>query len=249
MATFLLGLPGVGKTRLAGIWPRPLWLNGEPDGNTSAIKGGQKPDTIDIMMSRNAIDKLTSHVEALAKLEPDDDGMIEYHGRKFGSVVWDSFDAFQDIAKANIQRGTGLTHMRPRDWGTLETLMREPLLFLGLIKVPTVVIGHVKIKDAEGDKIGRMWWSAQGGITRRLNRLASEILHVFVNQDNEHFVASEPFIFNGYELLAKDRHNKLRPLANKYGLVNIEGDDDYPPRDIAEAIIGRELGKDSDEQR
>lgn len=240
MATFVIGETGLGKSRLAGTWPSPLWLNGEPDGPTTALRGRRKPPTIDIKMDNNAINVLNEHLEALSRLTPDENGLITYKGVQVGSVVLDSFDAFQDIAKMRIL-GKSRTTMEQRDWGTLETIMRWPLIHLGNIQVPVVIISHVKTYDRGENRNGRKWWSAQGGITTRLDRLASEILHIVLVEDKRNgtyarAVATQQYPVDGYILLAKDRNQRLAHLANKNGLILIEGEDGYPPDDIAKAI-------------
>jgi hypothetical protein len=244
--TFIIGDAGSGKTRLAGTWPDSLWLNGEGSGSDTALAGQRKPNRINILVSRNAIKELEKHLSQISTLKPDKDGFYEYEGHKFRTVVIDSFDAFQDVAKMVILNGR--TTMEQRDWGALETMMRGCLLYMGAMLIPVAVIAHVKITERGEARYGVKTWSAQGSITQRMSRVADEILHVVVNPANgQRYVAIQAdTLLNDYTLLAKDRHERLKHLANDKGFIAIHSADGYPPATIAGAIYGEGYGTGSD---
>lgn len=237
MATCIIGEPGTGKTRLAATWPESLWLNGEGDGNATALPGLERPQTIDIPPTNNAVNELIKHMTALVNLEPDKEGYISYQNMKAKSVILDSFDVFQDVAKYQIlgRRNT----MEMRDWGVLETVMRPILMMTMAMKVPMVVVAHVNTIDRGEGLQGRKTWSLQGGIKARMDRTFSEILHLVIAKDGSRVVATQPYVLDGYMLLAKDRHQRLKSLANNNGFVPVVAHDGYPDTQIADAILGR----------
>jgi hypothetical protein len=235
MTTCIVGDPGTGKTRLAGTWPQPLWLNAEADGNSTALPGLKQPQSIDIPLNNRAVDALKSHLSALSRCNLDGDKMIDYDGFKAGSVVIDTFDGFQDVAKYRILGNR--TTMEQRDWGILETMMRPILIEMQNVPVPVVVVAHVKTVERGEGRIGRKTWSAQGGITTRMDRAFSEILHIVVNpSDGKRWAITQPFVWDGYMLLAKDRHQRLKALVNEKGFVPLADLDGYPDDTIAKAI-------------
>ncbi len=237
----ILGKPGTGKTRLAGTFNEPLYIDVE-GGAGSATRTGQ-PNTLRVPQNAKCLPNCIGIVNKLLKDGEYDEetGLMNVtlldQPITFGTVVVDSLDAIQSAHKIfNILGGRG--KMRIQDWGTLldETL---PLLYkLCDLPVTVVVIAHTRQYENEDGK-DVVGLAVQGGLKSQTPAFFDAILHLFVNKDNQRLVLTQPRYSGGAEYLAKDRHGTFSDyIEGEQPVIDITGDDGYPTDAIARAIEG-----------
>jgi len=236
--TCVMGDPGSGKTRLAGTWPHPFWINLESDGNTTALRGGIKPNGIDVPRGNTAVASVVNVLNEVRGLKPNAEGLIEYRGSTVGSLVVDSVDALQETDKyMAVIPSTRYKSMDERGWGKLADDMWPFAVNLNDLPVPVVVIAHVREREIPGSSVMDVTWNLQGSFKITMNRIFSEILMIIISSDNKRHVLSQPFTTGTRRYTAKDRHGRLTAISTG-GKVCIDSADGYPPNDVAAAITG-----------
>jgi len=237
----ILGKPGTGKTRLAGTFNEPLFIDVE-GGAGSATREGQ-PNTIRIPQNAKCLPNCIGVIDKILKdgeYDPETGLMsvtLLNQLTIFGTVVVDSLDAIQSAHKIfNILGGRG--KMRIQDWGTLldETL---PLLYkLCDLPVTVIVVAHTRQYENEDGK-DIVGLAVQGGLKSQTPAFFDAILHLFVNKDNQRFVLTQPGYSDGVQYLAKDRHGTFSDYTeDNRPIINVTGEDGYPRTIVAEAVEG-----------
>lgn len=239
--TVIMGEPGSGKTRLAGTWPNPYWINLETDGNTTALKGGRTPNGVDVKRDGNVVATVVAILDSIRRLTPDENGDVDYKGIKVGSVVVDSIDAMQETDKyLTVIPNSKYKAMDERGWGKLADDMWPFVVAANGLPVPLVIVAHIREREIQGSPVIDVNFNLQGSFKTTMNRIASEILVTLISNDNKRYVLSQPFRTSTRKYTAKDRHGRLSHISTN-GMVCIDGEDGYPPTSIAEAITGRKL--------
>ncbi|GAG53358.1 unnamed protein product, partial [marine sediment metagenome] len=207
-SALILGAPGSGKTRLAGTWPHPLFVDLE-NGAASATSGGATRIVVATEKStlttvRNIIDRVKKGAfsKGLTTFEYDSKML------KIGTVVIDPLDVVQQACKQfDVLKGSR-SKMEWDDWDTILNLMLPLILDLNSLPVHTVVISHVKRKEGKktkrGDNLpGFMEAAMQGSLRSQLPGWFDVVLHILVNDEGERGVLISPRTHQGYRILAK----------------------------------------------
>lgn len=231
----ILGRPGVGKTRLAGSFPQPFFLDLENGADTAHPGEVRK---IDIPTDAKTLATVKSTIQSLSAC-PYEDGALQTSYGPVQTVVVDSMDAIQQaVMDFDILKGSRIK-MERADWGTILNMVRPTLLLLRNMPIHVVVTAHTKTSDGEGNKSGAMDLAVQGALRDQMPRWFDIILHIAELPNAKRALVTQGQIWNQYRWLAKDRHNALRPLADDKGLVQLGVDADfYPTSIVADAIIG-----------
>ena len=231
----ILGRPGVGKTRLAGSFPQPFFLDLE-NGADSAHPGEVRK--IDIPTDAKTLSTVKATVQSLGDC-PFEDGALQTKSGPVQTVVVDSMDAIQQaVMDFSILKGNK-TKMERADWGTILNMVRPTLLLLRNLPIHAVVTAHTKTSDGEQNRSGVMDLSVQGALKDQMPRWFDVILHIAEQPNAKRVLVTQGQIWNQYRWLAKDRHNLLRPLSDAKGIVQLDVDEDfYPLSHVANAIVG-----------
>jgi len=243
--TCIMGEPGSGKTRLAGTWPNPYWINLETDGNTTALSGLRTPNGIDVRRDKATVSTVVAILNEFKRLVPNKSGDVSYNGISVGSIIIDSIDAMQETDKyLAVIPSTKFKAMDERGWGKLADDMWPLTVALNDLPIPVVVISHTRERETPNSPVLDVTFNLQGSFRATMTRTFSEILVTLLSSDNKRYVLCQPFTTGTRKYSAKDRHQRLDSLATK-GMVCIEGEDGYPPTSIAELITGRNNAKSS----
>lgn len=230
----IMGDPGVGKTRLAGTFPHPFFIDCE-NGAGSAVPDG--PNRLVIPMGPTMVKDVTGALKSLNKQKPDAEGYITYRDMKIGTVIVDSADAIQQAAKVfSILKGR--TKMERGDWGTLLEIMTPVLLEWQALPVNGIIIAHTKRRAGESKRPGELGFSVQGALKDQMPRWFSIIMHIMTGVDGKRYVVTQPMVHKNSRIQAKDRHNVLAGLVDRNSVVKLPGKDGYPNNAIANAICG-----------
>lgn len=147
----ILGAPGVGKTRSASFWPKPILLDCE-DGRMS-VADRSLPYV-----------RIESSADMKAMLERINvDSLQPVDKRKYETVIIDTLDSYQRIVTAErlaITKNEGLTGWA--DWGYLDGKMQQLVYALQTMKINVVVNLHVKQTKVGGDENGDGAYMEQG---------------------------------------------------------------------------------------
>lgn len=236
----IMGRPGVGKTRLAGTFPSPYFLDLE-NGAATAHPGKVRR----MIISPDAdILKNVNKVVTILKGKPQRDGGIvlqDEDEQEFlvQTLVVDSVDIIQQaVADFAIMKGARFK-MERADWGILLNMMRPLSLLLMSLPISVVVIAHTKTTEGENNRVGAMDLALQGSLRAQMPAHFDTILHIAERERNQRVVLTQPNIKMNSRWLAKDRHNDLRALADKEGIIKLPANaDGYPNNEIANAIMG-----------
>ena len=242
----VLGEPGVGKTRLAGTFPHPLFLDFE-NGAATAVKGGGHP-VISIATEPSTLTTTRDIVSAIKAGDFDEKTHLvafQYGGHKFscGTVVIDAIDDIQLSCKLyGVLRGR--THMERDDWDTILNLMSPLMLDLNTLPIHVVVTAHTKKTEAFVDKkTGKKYpaelsLAMQGAIKNQLPGWFDVVGHIIADANGNRYLVTGPKTFRGYRLVAaKDRHGLLSSLLDRNGLIPLPADEDgYPDDRVARAL-------------
>lgn len=228
----IMGDPGVGKTRLAGTFPHPFFIDCENGAGTATPEG---PNRLVIPMGATLVNDVKDALKKLNKQKPDAEGFITYRDMKIGTVVLDSADAIQQAAKVfSILRGR--TKMERADWGTLLEIMTPVLLEWQSLPINAIIIAHTKRRAGETKRPGELGFSVQGALKDQMPRWFSIIMHIMAGTDGARYVVTQPMIHKNNRIQAKDRHNVLAELVDRNGIIKLPAKDGYPSQDIANAI-------------
>ncbi len=235
----ILGDPGAGKTRLAATLPDPLFLDLE-NGAGTARKGGV--NRIVIPTDAQAASAALAIINRLAAL-PGVDAVIRFKPDgsaaelPVGTLVIDSIDAIQQSIKM-FRILKGRTKMEIQDWDTLLNELLPLVLAWNSLPVNVVVIAHTRREESKKEgSPGDMGFGVQGSLKAQIPRWFDYILHIATGADGKRFVVTQPTIARGYRYIAKDRHNKLAPVA-KNGIIELPAVDGYPDDEIARLVCG-----------
>lgn len=236
----ILGEPGAGKTRLAGTFPSPLFLDLENGASTAHPDGVNR---VVIPTDRSTMANVRAVIAKLAKSKLEDGHILYQAGEEptvsVGTLVLDSIDAVQQPVKMfDILRGR--TKMERGDWDTMLNLMTPLVLEWHALPIHVVVIAHTKRTDGEQGKPGSMDFGVQGSLRVQMPRWFDYILHIVAGPDGERFVVTQPTISKGYRYLAKDRHGKLADMAAKGILPLPDNGTGYPDSTIAKVVCRQE---------
>lgn len=236
----ILGQPGTGKTRLAGTFPKPLFIDIDK-GASTAIRGKKSPNRIQLNMSASTRREVKTILNKLSTCEPED-GVITYEieGQEveIGTVVIDTLSALQEACQIyEVMQGA-----RVMDWDkydVLLSLMQELVPEWQNLPVHAVINCHSKKRDAEGEQWDEVKPNLAGSIRDRLPKWFDLILHLTVGKNGVRYVITDEVVINGVKYLAKDRHGELNHLLEE-GVKYIELDnlDGYPDSTIADVIVG-----------
>jgi len=240
----ILGAPGAGKTRLAGTFPDPLFIDLE-NGASTAHRG--EVNRIDVPTDANTLGKLIQITDQIAKAKSNGPGtVISPTGKPVRTLVVDSIDAVQQaVADFQILQGRRF-QMQQRDWGELLMRMRPIDLKLRSLPVHVVVVAHTKVRDSDSEKgVGVMDLSVQGALRDQMPRWYDVILHISeTTSADERLVYTDRIVHNRHRWLAKDRHRLLVGIADKNGIItyvspSVEQFYGLPPS----KIVGKSLSK------
>jgi hypothetical protein len=231
----ILGRPGVGKTRLAGTFPQPFFIDLESGADTAHPGEIRK---MDIPTNADTLKTLKASIHKLGKNEFKD-GALQTDVGPVQTLVVDSMDAVQQaVMDFSILKGNKY-RMERQDWGTILNMVRPTLLMLRNLPVHVVVTAHTKTTEGDGRKLGIMDLAVQGALKAQMPRWFDIILHIAERPKAKRALVTQGTVWNQYRWLAKDRHNALRPLTGADGLVDLPADEDYyPSDDVAKAVIG-----------
>lgn len=219
--TCILGEPGGGKTRLAGTWPRPFFVDVD-NGAASAIPGGE------VMRERIPTDRNILKVirGKLKELDKRDD---------LDTIVIDSINMVQQAVKVAILRGR--TKMQLQDWDQMLNLMMPLVVDWHAVSKHVVVVAHSRRREKEGQP-DLLTFAVQGSLRSQMPRWFDCILHLNVGKEGQRFVMTQPIIYRGVKYMAKDRHQVLKDVSNDSGIIKLENNDGYPSDRIARAVTG-----------
>lgn len=134
----ILGRPGVGKTRSASFWPKPIFL--DADKGRMSIADRKMPYA-EVKDSGDVIDFL-DHLRRDA---------VQGSKRKYETVVIDTFDSLQRTIIAERLRQTGNAGLSGwEDWGWLDAKMQAIMERLLNLDMNVIVNVHLQSKQ-EGD--------------------------------------------------------------------------------------------------
>lgn len=247
-SVLVLGEPGVGKTRFAGTFPFPLFLDYE-QGCSSATPNG-RPLTLEVATEKSTLTTTRKIVAAIkaGSFDPET-GLVTftYDGHKMScaTLVIDTIDVIQlackqfDILKNKVK-------MEMQDWDIILNKMSPLMMDLNALPVHVVVTAHTKkrepFKDRSGTHhAGEAAIAMQGSIRNQLPGWFDLILHVVtVDSRGNRAIVTGPKSLGGYKLLAKDRHGLLDHMLNDKGFIPQPlGENGYPVPDIANTICGK----------
>lgn len=235
----ILGQPGAGKTRLAGTFPAPLFLQLEPDGCTTAFPDITEDAIVDIPMSANSLSQLDKTLDFILKQKVVDGAIETSTGYKVKTIVLDSIDAIQQTVATFDPLLKGKLKWSYDEWGILLNKVKPINMKFQSIPIHTVMVAHTRTDEpAREGQFGAMGLSVQGALGRELPRWFSNILHIVLEPDGSRKVATQAVKDNWYRIEAKDRHGLLRSMADRKGFVKLPAQDGYPSLDIARAICG-----------
>ena len=232
----IIGEPGTGKTRLAGTFPNPLFVDLE-NGAETARPGGV--NRFIVPTDSNTVAAVNKIINACKKPAQDNTIQFQVNDQSFpvSTLVIDSLDAIQQSIKAfEILRGR--TRMERNDWDALMNRMMPLVLGWNSLPIHVVAIAHVKRSNGEGSKPGNMDLAVQGAMRTQMPRWFDYILHVVAGKNGKRHVIIQPMPINGYSYLAKDRHNRLAKLSDSSHIPLPANEDGYPEDRIARIICG-----------
>ena len=242
----VLGEPGVGKTRFAGTFPSPLFLDFE-NGAATAVSGGGH-SVISIATEKSTLTTTRDVVAAIKSGSFDSESRLvtfEYGGHQFvcGTVVIDAIDDIQLACKL-YEVLNGRPHMERDDWDTILNLMSPLMLDLNALPVNVIVIAHTKRVESYVDKkTGRRYpaeqgLAMQGAIKNQLPGWFDIVVHIIADGNGNRYLVTGPKTFRGYRLLAAtDRHGLVSGTLDENGLVPLPADENgYPDPAVAMAI-------------
>lgn len=231
----ILGEPGTGKTRLAGTFPSPLFIDTEPDGATTAREGGVPRFVVPVSPTMRA--DITKYIK---QLRATDCKVGDY---QVGTLVIDSIDQVQRAVQT-FEILKGRTKMQIQDWGTLLELMYTLVMAWASLPIPVVVVGHVKRMgdDDESSKVKTANLAVRGALKNEMPGWFSYILHIVTGPDGKRTVIRDNMIYKGTRYLAKDRHNVLGGIAMgtsgaQSKIINITSTTGWPDSKIADTIM------------
>lgn len=245
LMVLILGRPGVGKTRLAGTFPNPYFLDLE-DGAATA-RPGQVLRTTLPLSDRHVLTRVKEFLRKVEK-RADQEGKIsvEVDGQTHPveTLVLDSIDALQQAVMDFFIMSDTKFKMERQDWGTLLNAMRPVNMMLRSLPIHVVVTAHTKTRDPEGNRPGVMDLAVQGALRDQMPRWYDAILHIGEREQGQRYVVVQPTIYSGNRWLAKDRHDYLRPLwynpnqpENKQTqVIELPAVDGYPSDEIARML-------------
>lgn len=219
--TCIIGEPGGGKTRLAGSWPKPFFIDIDNGAQSARPDGGVRREVIPT--DRNILKDVRSKLKDLSK-----DDSVE-------TVVIDSVNMIQQAVKVAILRGR--TKMQLQDWDQMLNLMVPLVMDWHAVPKHIVVIAHSRRRERDGYP-DIMTFAVQGTLRSQMPRWFDYILHLNVGQKGNRFVMTQPVVHQGVKYLAKDRHQAFKDIANESGIVELENNDGYPGYRVANAICG-----------
>lgn len=165
----LIGEPKVGKTLLASTIPHAYFLDLEEGASSTGCY--RQTFTKDA----SGFKTLKRELEALARLKPDEDGLLHHtvgdHELLVGAVVIDSIDELQLVADLTIKK-VGLQY-----WGDMLKLMRGIVTTARRINAHLVCIAHARDVAGDGDAVD-VGLALQGGIRSQLPRWFDVLLHL-----------------------------------------------------------------------
>lgn len=240
-----IGDPGTGKTRLAGTFRKPLFIDTE-DGAASAHPG--QVNRIKVPVTANILKDVEKIFDQIIRSPYDEKTRtVRFSHDQVGevdvaTVVLDTIDPVQDGIKIFKILTGSRTKMQQSDWGDLLTYM-QPLMYKWF-NVPTTVIinAHVRTKQSDDSPVAEATYSVQGSLSAMLPRQFAWILHVKSGEKGRRTVLTQPMTLRRgkttVKFTAKDKHEIFRSLADdKYGTVPVDlRDDGWPSRKIAEAV-------------
>ena len=234
-----LGAPGVGKTRLCGTFPHPLFADLE-NGAATAVKGGA--NRVVISTDRDTVKNTGLLLDALVA-SPFDGVNIKYTPAQgaepilVGTVIIDSIDAIQQSVKMfSILKGREA--MKTSDWDTLLNMTLPLVLKWNALPVHVCVVSHAKETMGKKDELGSVGFSVQGALRTQMPHWFGCILHMVAGSDGTRHLITQPMVSSGMRYTAKDRHQRLTPfLAENKKFIKVEVDSDgYPTDEIAKAL-------------
>jgi hypothetical protein len=239
----ILGRPGVGKTRFAGTFPNPYFLDLE-EGAATAHPGTVLRAVLPLD-DRQILAKTKAFIRKVGKCPARDGGLvIEKDGGEHvvRTLVVDSVDALQQAVMDFQILREGKFKMERGDWGTLLNAMRPVNMLLRSLPIHVVVTAHTKTRDGEQNRPGVMDLAVQGALRDQMPRWYDAILHIGEKEEGKRFVVCQPTIFNRSRWLAKDRHDALRPLwdtgSKPKPVISLPAPEGWPTREIAEVLCG-----------
>jgi hypothetical protein len=238
----ILGRPGVGKTRLAGTFPHPLFLDVD-HGASSALRGGESPNRLVFDINQRTRRDVKGVITRLANQEVSDDGLIHYQVEngpeiKVGTVVIDTLTAVQEATQIyEVMRGA-----RVMDWDMYDellSLMQNLAVAWQSLPVHVVVICHSKKRDVEGEKYDEVQPDLAGQIRDKLPKQFDLILHMRVGNGGKRYVITDNVPVRGIKYVAKDRHDELAELLEEgQKFIALDSVGGYPGDRIARALTG-----------
>ena len=247
-SVLVLGEPGVGKTRFAGTFPSPLFLDYE-QGCSSATPNG-RPLTLEVATEKSTLTTTRKIVAAIKKGEFDPEtGLVTfvYDGHKMScaTLVIDTIDVIQ-LACKQFDILTARDKMEREDWDVILNRMAPLMMDLNALPIHVVVTAHTKKREAFRDRKGiqhpgEAAIAMQGSIRNQLPGWFDLILHMItVDGRGRRAIVTGPKTLQGYKLLAKDRHGLLDHTLNDKGFIPQPlGENGYPVPDIANIICGK----------
>lgn len=250
-SVLLLGAPGSGKTRFAGSFPVPLFLDYD-QGSGSACPDGP-PEALLITTEKSTLTTSINIVDAVKSGKFDlDTGLstFTYAKREYAcaTLVVDPINRIQSACKQfDILKGKA--HMERDDWDTINNKMVPLLLGLNSLPINVVVVCHVRGRDGYTNSTtgirypNEMQPALQGALRDALPGYFDIVMHLIVtNSKGDRALATSERVFQGYKLLgAKDRHRLLHDMLDeKTGVVPVPcNEHGYPIPDVARAICGK----------
>jgi hypothetical protein len=235
----ILGEPGVGKTRLAGTFPDPLFIDVE-GGAASARQG--VTNAVVVPTDRDTNRNVESILKRIAAC-PVEDGVVQFSLRSgdtvypVQTVVIDSLDAIQQaIKQSSILQGK--VKMQLSDWDVMLNLFHPIVNAWHAVPCHVVAISHTRRVDGEGNKPGIMGFALQGSLRTQLAAWFDYILHLTAGGDSRRYIVLDPGIQKGYKYTAKDRHGRLASIADNSKWIDITGKEGYPDSRVADTICG-----------
>lgn len=138
LKVLMLGNPGVGKTRWAGFWPRPFFL--DFDDGMMSLADRQVP-----YIGTVGPDSMKNTEDVLSVLDDMKRQALDPGSRRFDTVVVDTLDKFQRFAIAERLRETGRAGLSGwEDWGWLDARMQAVFTRLFGLRMHVLVNVHLK---------------------------------------------------------------------------------------------------------
>jgi len=232
----ILGEPGTGKTRLAGTFPDPLFIDIESDGATTA-RPVPTPRIV-LPLSSNTVQDTIAAIKRL-KSSKFENGAYQLETGPVRTLVIDPIDQIQRAAETKIL-GTKTT-MQMRDWGTLLNTMYPIVLEWSGLPITVVVVGHVKVRGDDDARVKDAMLAVKGALRDELPGWFSLTLHVIAEEKAKRYVVKQPLTRGNIRYLAKDRHNLLKSLGDPESmLIDITSDTGWPDSTIADLVCGKE---------